>query len=118
MHDIQFRFAEVRDVPLILHFIKMLARYEKLEDQVVATEALLKEWLFDKKKAETIFALADGNEVGFALFFHNFSTFLGRAGVYLEDLYVLPEYRGRGVGKAILIKLAGIAAERGCARLE
>ena len=118
MHDIQFRFAEVRDVPLILQFIKMLARYEKLEDQVVATEALLKEWLFDKKKAETIFALADGNEVGFALFFHNFSTFHGRAGIYLEDLYVLPEYRGRGVGKSILTKLAGIAAERGCARLE
>lgn len=118
MHDIQFRFAEVRDVPLILQFIKMLARYEKLEDQVVATEALLKEWLFDKKKAETIFALADGNEVGFALFFHNFSTFHGRAGIYLEDLYVLPEYRGRGVGKSILTKLAEIAAERGCARLE
>ena len=118
MHDIQFRFAEVRDVPLILQFIKMLARYEKLEDQVVATEALLKEWLFDKKKAETIFALADGKEIGFALFFHNFSTFLGRAGIYLEDLYVLPEYRGRGAGKAILIKLAGIAAERGCGRLE
>ena len=118
MHDIQFRCAEVCDVPLILQFIKMLARYEKLEDQVVAMEALLKEWLFNKKKAETIFALADGKEIGFALFFHNFSTFLGRAGIYLEDLYVLPEYRGRGAGKAILIKLAGIAAERGCGRLE
>ena len=118
MNDIRFRFAEKKDVPLILHFIEMLAQYEKMEDEVVATEALLNEWIFDKKKAEVLFALADGKEIGFALFFHNFSTFLGRAGIYLEDLYVFPEYRGRGVGKAILIKLAGIAVSRGCGRLE
>jgi len=118
MNDIRFRFAEKKDVPLILHFIEMLAQYEKMEDEVVATEALLNEWIFDRKKAEVLFALADGKEIGFALFFHNFSTFLGRAGIYLEDLYVFPEYRGRGVGRAILIKLAGIAVSRGCGRLE
>ena len=87
-------------------------------DEVVATEELLKEWLFEKKKAEVIFALEDGVEVGFALFFHNFSTFLGRAGIYLEDLFVKPEYRGKGYGKSLLKKLAQIAVERGCGRLE
>ena len=84
----------------------------------MATEPILEEWLFDRQKAEVLFAVADGKEVGFALFFHNFSTFLGRAGVYLEDLYVMPEYRGRGYGRAILRRLAQIAVERGCGRLE
>lgn len=87
-----FRYAERKDTALILKFIKDLARYEKLENEVVATEALLEEWLFEKNKAEVIFAVAEHREIGFALFFHNFSTFLGRAGIYLEDLYVLPEY--------------------------
>ena len=114
----EFRFATRQDVPLILQFIKELAEYEKLLDEVVATEALLKEWIFEKQKAEVIFALEDGKEVGFALFFHNFSTFLGRAGIYLEDLFVKPEYRGNGYGKAILKKLASIAVERKCGRLE
>ena len=81
-------------------------------------QLLLEEWLFDKQKAEVIFVCEDGVEVGFALFFHNFSTFLGRAGIYLEDLFVKPEYRGRGYGKALLKKLAKIAVERGCGRLE
>ena len=102
----------------MLHFIKQLAIYEKMEDQVVATQALLEEWIFDKKHAEVIFAMLDGKEVGFALFFHNFSTFLGRAGIYLEDLYVKPDKRGRGYGKALIKKLASIAVERGCGRLE
>lgn len=84
----------------------------------MADETTLEEWIFDRQKAEVIFALEDGREVGFALFFHNFSTFLGRAGIYLEDLYVRPESRGRGYGRAILKKLALIAAERGCGRLE
>ena len=83
-----------------------------------ASEELLKEWLFDKKAAEILFALEDGKEVGIALFFHNFSTFLGRAGIYLKDLYVKPEYRGKGYGKALLKELARIAVERGCGRLE
>jgi len=116
--NLSFRYAEEADTPLILQFIKELAEYEKLLDQVTATEDVLKEWVFDKKKAEVIFAMIDGIEVGYALFFHNFSTFLGRAGIYLEDLYVKPEYRRRGYGKLILKKIAQIAVERGCGRLE
>ncbi|MCI6018324.1 MAG: GNAT family N-acetyltransferase [Clostridiales bacterium] len=116
--QLEFRYAKREDVGLILKFIKDLADYEHLLDEVVATEEILEEWLFDKEKAEVIFAVVDEKEVGFALFFHNFSTFLGRSGVYLEDLYVYPEYRGRGYGKALLTKLAKIAVERGCGRLE
>lgn len=115
---INFRYAGRNDVPLILRFVKELAEYEKLQDEVVADEKTLEEWLFDRQKAEVIFALEDGKEVGYALFFHNFSTFLGRAGIYLEDLYVQPEYRGKGHGKGLLKKLASIAVERGCGRLE
>lgn len=118
MADYTFRAAAPADAALILEFIKGLARYEKMEDEVVATEESLREWIFEKKKAEVLFALKDGREVGFALFFHNFSTFLGRAGIYLEDLYVLPECRGEGCGAAILRKLAQTAVERGCGRLE
>ena len=116
--EINFRYAGRNDVPLILRFVKELAEYEKLQDEVVADEKTMEEWLFDRQKAEVIFALEDGKEVGYALFFHNFSTFLGRAGIYLEDLYVQPEYRGRGHGKGLLKKLASIAVERGCGRLE
>ena len=113
-----FRAAGRDDSALILRFIKKLAAYENMSDEVVADEKTLESWIFDKEKAEVIFALADGKEIGFALYFHNFSTFLGRAGLYLEDLYVEPEYRGRGYGKALLKKLAAIAVERGCGRLE
>lgn len=113
-----FRHAQRNDVPLILKFIKDLADYEGLLDEVVADEATLEEWIFNRKKAEVIFAMEGDTEVGFALFFHNFSTFLGRAGIYLEDLYVMPEHRGKGYGKALLSKLAQIALERGCGRLE
>ena len=116
--ELTFRFAEERDTPLILDFIKWLADYEQLLDQVVADEATLTDQLFRKKNAEVLFALEDGKEVGFALFFHNFSTFLGRSGLYLEDLFVLPEHRGKGYGKAILQKLAAITLERGCGRME
>jgi len=113
-----FRFATREDTPLILEFIKGLAEYEKMSDEVVADVKTLESWIFDKQKAEVIFVLEDDKEVGFALFFHNFSTFLGRAGIYLEDLFVKPEYRGRGYGKALIKKLAQIAVERGCGRLE
>ena len=113
-----FRNAERKDTALILQFIRELADYEKMLDEVVADEATLEEWIFERQKAEVIFAVKDGTEVGFALFFHNFSTFLGRADIYLEDLYVRPECRGKGYGKAILKKLASIAVERGCGRLE
>ena len=116
--DLTFRFAVKQDTPLILNFIKELADYEHMLDQVVADEATLADQLFQKKNAEVLFALENGREVGFALFFHNFSTFLGCSGLYLEDLFVLPEHRGKGYGKAILQKLAAIAVERGCGRLE
>ena len=113
-----FRFANKKDCGKILDFIKQLAEYENMDDDVVATEKLLQEWIFEMQKAEVIFALENEKEVGFALFFHNFSTFLGRAGIYLEDLFVLPEYRGKGYGKGLLKQLAKIAVERGCGRLE
>jgi GNAT superfamily N-acetyltransferase len=116
--DISFRYAVPDDTGLILSFIKMLAEYEHMLDQVSATEALLHEWLFEKPKAEVLFAVKDGEEIGFALFFHNFSTFLGKAGIYLEDLFILPQHRNHGYGKAILKKLSQIAVERGCGRLE
>ena len=118
MKEVSFRRAEEQDCGLILFFIRELAAYEKMSEEVVATEALLREWLFQKQSAEVLFVCADGTEVGFALFFHNFSTFVGRAGLYLEDLYVLPEHRGNGYGKALLKKLASIAVERGCGRME
>lgn len=118
MTNITFRPAVPKDEALILSFIQALADYEHMSDQVIATPELLREWIFEKKKAEVIFALSEGKEVGFALFFHNFSTFLGRAGIYLEDLFVLPEERGRGCGKALLKELARIALARGCGRLE
>ena len=114
----EFEFAKREDTPEILYFIKELAAYEKMSDEVVAKLDTLEYWLFDEKKAEVIFAVVDGERVGFALFFHNFSTFLGRAGIYLEDLFVKEEYRGNGYGKALLKKLAQIAVERGCGRLE
>lgn len=116
--NLHFRYAQRKDVSLILRFIQELAEYEKMLNEVVCDEETLEEWIFDKKKAEVIFACLGDKEIGFALFFHNFSTFLGRAGLYLEDLYVSPEYRGNGYGKAILKKLAAIAVERKCGRLE
>ena len=114
----EFIFAERSDTEEILYFIKELADYEHMLDEVVADTKTLEHWLFDEKKAEVIFAMQDGVKVGFALFFHNFSTFLGRAGIYLEDLFVKPEYRGKGYGKALFTQLAKIAVERGCGRLE
>ena len=118
MEQLSFRWANENDCGLILFFIKELASYENMLNDVVATEELLHEWIFEKKKAEVIFACEGGKEIGLALFFHNFSTFLGRSGLYLEDLFVLPEYRHKGYGKAILKRLAQIAVERGCGRFE
>ena len=118
MDNVKIRVAEKDDAPIILNFIKALAEYEKMSDLVIADEDLLREWIFEKEKAEVIFLCENGKEVGFALFFHNFSTFVGRAGIYLEDLFVMPEYRGKGYGKRLLRELARIAVERGCGRLE
>lgn len=117
-HHVNIRYAEPSDSVLIVQLIKELARYEQLEHEVVASEELLQEWLFEKAKAEVIFVEVDEEVVGFALFFHNFSTFLGRCGIYLEDLYIRPEFRGNGYGKALLKRLAAIAVERKCGRLE
>ncbi|MBE6932540.1 MAG: GNAT family N-acetyltransferase [Ruminococcaceae bacterium] len=116
--NISIRFARPSDADTILQFIHDLAEYEDLSGEVVATPELLREWIFEKQKAEVLFAELDGTPVGIALFFHNFSTFLGRAGIYLEDLFVKPEYRGMGCGKALLRRLAQITVERGCGRLE
>jgi len=118
MSTVRFRQAGPEDAGLILQFIRALAEYEQMADQVVATEELLRAQLFEKNAAKVIFAMEGEKEVGFALYFHNFSTFLGRAGLYLEDLFVLPEYRGRGYGKALLARLAAIAVEEGCGRME
>lgn len=111
--------AREKDLPLVLAFIRELADYEKLLHEVVADEATLRRSLFGTPRhAEVVFASLDGEPVGFALFFHNFSTFLGRPGIYLEDLYVRPAARGQGIGRALLAHLARLAVERGCGRLE
>jgi len=116
---ITIRPASRADVPLVLQFIRDLARYERLEHEVSASEAELGEALFgDRPYAEVVFACSGGQPVGFALFFHNFSTFKGRPGIYLEDLFVRPDARGRGIGKLLLAYLARTAVARRCARLE
>jgi len=115
----QIRTATETDVPLILEFIKALAAYERLADRVVATEETIRRTLFGLPRfAEILIAESDGEPVGFALFFHNYSTFLAQPGIYLEDLFVKPEARGRGFGKALLARLASIAKSRNCGRLE
>jgi len=118
LEQFKIRFAEESDVKLILQFIKGLAEYEKLSHEVVATEEKLRKTLFEQKMAEVIIGEYGGEPVGFALFFHNYSTFLGQSGIYLEDLYVLPEMRGKGFGKSLLKHLAKLAVERDCGRLE
>ena len=116
--DFIIRFAEEKDINLILDFIKELADYEKLLDEVVATEDILRQSLFVRKAAEVVIAEYKGEPIGFALFFHNFSTFLGKPGIYLEDLYIRPEMRGRGYGKTLLSFLAKLGLERNCGRFE
>ena len=116
---LSIRPAEGADVPIIAELIRGLATFEKMEDQVSMTEERLAESLFGKHRyAETLLAEDGGTPVGFALFFHNFSTFLGQPGLYLEDLFVVPEHRGRGIGRTLLKELARLAVERGCGRLE
>jgi GNAT superfamily N-acetyltransferase len=119
IQDLTIRFASEEDVPLILCLIRGLAEYEKLENDVVVSEELLKENLFSKRRmAEVLIAEYKNEPAGFALFFHNFSTFLGKAGIYLEDIFVKPEYRGRGIGKTLLSYLGKLALERDCGRIE
>lgn len=115
----EIRPATADDVPLVLSFVRQLAEYEKLSHMVAATEASLREALFgERPEAEVLLAFAAGEPVGFAVYFHNFSTFLGRKGVWLEDIFVKPERRGHGYGKALLLEVARIAHQRGCGRFE
>lgn len=118
MSRFTIRKAERHDVPLLMKFIRGIAKYEKMEDEVITAEHTLEEEMFDHHRAEAVFAVEDGKEVGFALYFFNFSTFIGHSGLYLEDLYVYPEHRGKGYGKALLLHLVGIAAENHCGRME
>ncbi|MDR3356109.1 MAG: GNAT family N-acetyltransferase [Spirochaetaceae bacterium] len=115
---ISIREAVIEDAASLLEFIHALAEYEHLEDQVEATVEGLRRTIFIDKRAEVLIAEYAGQAAGFALFFHNYSTFKGKPGIYLEDLFVKPELRGNGIGRALLQKLAGIAARRGCGRLE
>ena len=118
MPKFNIRPAKPEETGLVLEFIKKLAAYEKCSDEVVANEATLYQSLFVEKAAEVVFAEEDGVVIGFALFFHNFSTFVGRKGLYLEDIFIIPEKRGLGYGKVILKYLADIAIERNCGRME
>lgn len=113
-----FRYATEADMALVMDFVRAIAAYEKMSDDVIATPELFHHAMFVEKRAEVIFCMENGKEVGFALFFHNFSTFLARTGMYLEDLFVFPEHRGKGYGKALLKKVAAIAVERNCRRME
>lgn len=117
-HTLTLRAAEEKDVGVVLSLIRELAEYEKMSDQVIATEEGLRAAMFDRRVAEAIIAEEDGKPIGFALYFYNFSTFIGHEGLYLEDLYVRPEYRGRGYGKALFCALARRAKEKNCGRFE
>ncbi len=110
--------AQAEDVSILLSLIQELADYEKLSNEVVANETLLQYWLFEQKRAEALLLEVDDKVIGFALYFHNFSTFLGKAGLYLEDLYIKPDYRHKGYGKQVFKHLAQLALDRGCGRME
>ncbi|SNX54932.1 GNAT family N-acetyltransferase [Thermoanaerobacterium sp. RBIITD] len=118
LNNFKIRYAQENDVSIILEFIKELASYEKLNDQVVATEDILKRSLFDRKVAEVLIGEYDCKPVCYAIFFYNFSTFTGKPGIYLEDIYVKPEYRNKGIGKIILTYIAKLATDRDCSRFE
>ena len=118
MTDLTFRIAQRQDTPLILEYIKKLADYEKRLDEVIATEDDIEKWVFDERQAEVIFAQLDGEVIGFALYFLSFSTYIGNVNMHLEDLFIEPEYRGKGYGKALLKELAKIVIDRGYGRFE
>lgn len=116
--DKMFRYAKREDCDLVLNFIKNIAAYEEMPDAVKYTKDSLEEWMFDRQKGEAIFVMEEGKEVGFCLFYETLPGYIGRGGLYVEDLFVYPEYRGKGYGKALLKKMAQIAMDRDCGRLE
>ncbi len=116
--NVEIRKAGRQDVPLLLELIRGIARFAKMEDEVTASADVLEREMFDEHRAEAVFAVVNGREVGFALYFYNFSTFVGHSGLYLEDLFVWPEHRGKGYGKALLLHLVKIAREHHCGRME
>ena len=118
MSEITFRYARKADIPLILQFIRELAKYEGLENQLNVSEESIEDWIFIRNKAEVLFETVDNEVIGFCLFYHNFSTFMGGAGLYIEDLYIRPEYRNCGYGKKLFEKAAQIAVDRECKKLE
>lgn len=116
--DLHIRHAQTKDIPSLLTLIQELADYEKLSKEAVASEDLLRYWLFEKERAEALILEVDQRVIGFALYFHNFSTFLGKAGLYLEDLYIRPDYRHKGYGKQVFKYFAKLALDQGCGRME
>ena len=116
--DVMIRKAERQDVPLLLEFIRGIARFGNMEKEVIASPDVLEREMFDEHRAEAVFAVVDGREVGLALYFYNFSTIIGHSGLYLEDLFVWPEERGKGYGKALLLHLVKTAREHHCGRME
>lgn len=117
-NEVSFRYAEIKDIPLIFQFVKKLAEFEQIPEAVFATEELLKEWMFEKQRAEVVFAMVNGKEIGFSFFYQTFPAYLGKGGLYIDDLFIDQEYRGKGYGKKLLGHMAEIALERGCGRLE
>lgn len=117
-NKLTFRYATSEDVPLIHSFIIKLAEYEGMPEPVKSTEEMIEEWMFVRKKAEVIFAILDEKEIGFSLFYESFAAYVGKGGIFIDDLYIEPEYRGKGYGKALIQRMAEIALERDCGRLE
>lgn len=118
MDELKFRYARKKDIDTVMHFIRELAKHEGLEDILDISEETLTDWLFFRNKAEVLLAEIEEKPIGFCLFFHNFSTFIGHAGIYIEDLFITPEYRGKGYGKKLFRRIAEIALERDCKKLE
>ncbi len=118
MSKVTFKYARKSDISLILRFIKELAEFEGLDNQLDLNEESLEDWIFIRNKAEVLFEMLDDEVIGFCLFYHNFSTFMGGAGLYIEDLYIRPEYRSSGYGKSLFKKIAQIAVDRECKKLE
>ena len=117
-NKLEFRYATREDIDLIYTFIKKLAQYEGMPEAVKASKEMVEDWMFNRKRAEVLFAVLDEKEIGFSLFYESFAAYVGKGGLFIDDLYIDPEYRGKGYGKQLLSKMASIALERECGRLE